>query len=244
VTLLKTQSDTIIKCNRCPELRKYCHEIAVKKRRSFSNETYWGKPVPSFGLLNAKLVVVGLAPAAHGANRTGRMFTGDRSGEWLYRTLFKFGFANQPLSLSRGDGLDLNQTLVTAVLRCAPPGNKPTIAQLKRCRTYLNFEILKTEQAQVFVCLGKVAYEQVWESLKLYAQKKGWNLPKKRPKFEHDKTVSLTTNARHSQKPPLLILSYHPSQQNTFTKRLTKPMFDSIFKRARMHIDKPELGFS
>ncbi len=216
---LSSISQSITQCEQCPRLRKYCASIATTKRKMYENEKYWGKPVAGFGDPAAKIVIVGLAPAAHGANRTGRIFTGDRSGEWLYRSLHKFGFANQAHSEAREDGLVLREAYVSCVVRCAPPDNKPSKEELHRCVDYLAQEIAIMPEVRVWVALGQIALEGLWPLL-----------PRTRaitrPKFKHGALIELGPSR-------WLLLSYHPSQQNTFTGRLTEPMFDSIFAKAR-----------
>ncbi|MEN9723324.1 MAG: hypothetical protein RJB38_1310 [Pseudomonadota bacterium] len=221
-------------CNACPRLRSHCASIAETKRRAYQAETYWGKPITPFGPTSARLVIVGLAPGAHGANRTGRVFTGDRSGEWLYRALFRAGFANQPESLRRDDTLALNDAVITCVVKCAPPDNKPAPEELARCtRLFFETELELFNQAQVYLALGKIA----WDAL-IHA----FQLPKPRPSFAHGREVMLAKNPLFSNtkaRPALLLGSYHPSQQNTFTGRLTEPLFDAIFLRARQAIADP-----
>lgn len=218
---MKTLKEAITSCKKCSRLRSHCQKIAQEKRKSFAGDTYWAKPVAGFGVERAALVVVGLAPAAHGANRTGRVFTGDRSGDWLYRALFKAGYANQPTSTGRSDGLELTNCFVTATVKCAPPDNKPTPTEIRACLPYLKreFELLQT--AQVYIALGKIAFDQTWNLLKQF----GW-ADGPRPAFKHLAVVKLP----HGR---WLIASYHPSQQNTFTGKLTEPMFDSVFDQAR-----------
>src|SRR5262245_20375330 len=210
-------------CERCPRLRAYCREVARVKRRAYRDWTYWGRPVPGFGDAGARLILVGLAPAAHGGNRTGRIFTGDRSGDWLYGALYRHGFANQPTSVSRDDGLVLTGAYVTAAGRCAPPGNRPTPSELVRCRPYLSAELAALSQASVVIALGLVA----WESVLHVWKEHGFALPRPRPRFGHG------AEARIAPELPILLGSYHPSQQNTLTGKLTRPMFDSVFRRAR-----------
>lgn len=218
----KALDKQIITCEKCPRLIKHCQKVAKEKRKSFQDWEYWGKPVPNFGDPKAKLLIVGLAPAAHGANRTGRMFTGDRSGEWLYGALHRFGFASQSLSESRFDHLRLNKTLITAVTHCAPPDNKPTTQEIENCRLYLT-QVFQKTPFQVVLALGGIAWEACLKELSVTGEIK--NL-KQRPKFSHGAEVLLS-------KGRVLLGSYHPSQQNTFTGRLTVKMFDSIFKRSQ-----------
>jgi uracil-DNA glycosylase family 4 len=210
-------------CEFCPRLRAHCREVARVRRRAYRDQTYWGRPVPGFGDPGARLVLVGLAPAAHGGNRTGRIFTGDRSGDWLYGALHRHGFANQPTSTDRGDGLRLSRAYVTAAARCAPPANRPSRDELDRCRPYLAAELDALRQARVVIALGSVAWECV---LRVWAEA-GRGLPRPRPRFGHAAEVRLAPDL------PVLLGSYHPSQQNTLTRRLTRPMFDAVFARAR-----------
>jgi uracil-DNA glycosylase family 4 len=209
----------IIQCEQCPRLRAHCAEIARVRRRAYREWEYWGKPVPNFGEPQARLLIVGLAPAAHGANRTGRMFSGDRSGEWLYRALHRAGFANQALAVSRDDGLRLQDCVITAVCHCAPPTNKPTRQELQNCQPWLaqTFDLVP---ARIFLALGQIAWKETWAEI----ESRGWNTVR-RPKFGHGQTQPLTENR-------WLIASYHPSQQNTFTGRLTEPMLDDVFRTA------------
>lgn len=207
----------IVSCEACPRLRAHCRKIANEKRRAFQNETYWGKPLPGFGDPEARLLIIGLAPAAHGANRTGRMFTGDRSGEWLYRAIHKAGFSNLPRSEGRSDGLRLKDAYISSVVKCAPPDNKPTLDELNRCSGYLDEELPALKNVKVFMALGQIALQGIWPKI----------APgEPRPKFGHCKTVELP-DGRH------IVLSYHPSQQNTFTGRLTEPMFDAVFAEVK-----------
>lgn len=206
----------VVASRRCPRLVEWREQVAREKRASFRQEEYWGRPVPGFGDPLARLVVVGLAPAAHGANRTGRIFTGDASGDWLYRALYRAGFANQPTSRHRDDGLRLQQAYVTASVRCAPPGNRPTPQERDNCHPFLVRELALLDRARVYVALGQFAYEVLTRHF----------VVRPRPRFAHGLEVALPSGA-------LLLCSYHPSQQNTFTGRLTEPMFDAIFARAR-----------
>lgn len=206
----------VVSCRRCPRLVEWREQVAREKRAAFRDEDYWGRPVPGFGDPAARVVVVGLAPAAHGANRTGRMFTGDRSGDWLYASLHRTGFANQPTSERRDDGLRLDGAWITAPVRCAPPANKPTPAERDTCRPFLDRELELLADARVFVALGGFGYQVVCGILGV----------KPRPRFGHGVEVPLA-DGRH------LLASYHVSQQNTFTGTLTEPMLDAVFTRAR-----------
>lgn len=212
----------IIQCRRCPRLVRWREQVAREKVRRFKDQEYWGRPVPAFGAPDAKLIIVGLAPAAHGGNRTGRMFTGDRSGDWLYEALFHFGFANQPFSSSRDDGLKLSGCLVTAGLRCAPPENKPLPAELDNCRDYLRQELRMVKSKRVVVALGRVAFRSF---LKAW-QENGERINGTKPEFRHGGEWVLPGGL-------VLLSSFHPSQQNTQTGKLTRPMFHAIFRRAR-----------
>ena len=219
-TSIQQIHDKVIACKQCPRLVAWREQIAKEKRASFRNEKYWGRALPGFGSSQAKMMVVGLAPAAHGANRTGRMFTGDRSGEWLYRALYKAGFSNQPESLHKEDNLILHQTYITAIVKCAPPANKPSIEERDQCIRYFKQEMQCLTELKVFIALGKFAWDGI---LKILAEQSLKTSPK--PPFKHGAEVTLGDYT--------LLASFHPSQQNTFTGKLTEPMFDSVFERAR-----------
>ena len=212
---LKSVSSDISACRLCPRLVEWRERIAQEKRASFADDEYWGRGVPGFGDPSAHVWVMGLAPAAHGANRTGRMFTGDRSGDWLYRAMHKAGFATQAESVSATDGLNLVDAWVSSAVRCAPPDNKPTNVERDTCVTYLKRERELLGNVKVVVCLGSFAYEAVCRE---------WNI-KPRPKFGHGVEAVAPDGT-------VVICSFHPSQQNTFTGKLTEPMFDAIFSRA------------
>lgn len=214
-------------CRRCPRLVEWRETVAEQKRRAFADEIYWGRPVAGWGDARARCLVVGLAPAAHGANRTGRMFTGDESGRWLYRALYRAGFANQPNSVERGDGLRMIDCYVTAVARCAPPANRLTPVERENCRSYLEEELNCLKEVEVIVALGQVAYDSI---LRIYRQR-GHRVPSPKPRFTHNVELAL------GPKGPALVASYHPSQQNTFTGKLTEKMFDAIFERARAIVE-------
>lgn len=214
----------VIGCRRCPRLRDYCRQVANEKRRAYHDQEYWGKPVPNFGDPRAELLIVGLAPAAHGANRTGRMFTGDRSGEWLYRALCKAGFANQSHSESRDDGLKLNGCAITATCHCAPPDNKPAPAEISACHDWFA-QTVDLLPVKVFVALGAIGWRTVIDEARRRAW---WQGPI--PKFGHTAEAALAGGRT-------LLGSFHPSQQNTFTGRLTEPMFDAVFARARVLLE-------
>jgi uracil-DNA glycosylase family 4 len=213
-------------CRACPRLVAWREEIAVVRRRSFRDERYWGSPIPGWGSARPRMLIVGLAPAAHGGNRTGRIFTGDRSGDFLYRALYRAGFGNQPWSRHRDDGLRLRDCYITAAVRCAPPGNKPTPEELATCRPYLIEEIRLFRNVRVVVALGRIAFEGF---LKAWMDA-GRNLPVPRPDFGHGAAAELPDGM-------WLLASYHPSQQNTQTGRLTAVMFQQIFARARRLIE-------
>ncbi len=211
----------VVACRRCPRLVDWRELVATEKRAAFAGEEYWGRPVVSFGDPDARILVLGLAPAAHGGNRTGRVFTGDRSGDWLFASLFRCGLANQPQSRSRDDGLELRGAWVTAAVRCAPPANKPLPAERDACAPYLARELALLRDISVIVCLGGFAWEA---GLRLRASL-GEPAPRPKPRFGH--------GAELPGQRWWLIGSYHPSQQNTFTGRLTEPMLDAVLSRAR-----------
>ncbi|MFQ5741071.1 MAG: uracil-DNA glycosylase [Acidobacteriota bacterium] len=212
----------IVACCRCPRLVSHRERVAREKRRAFRQDVYWGKPVPSLGLPQAHLLIVGLAPGAHGANRTGRMFTGDSSGDFLYGTLHRFGFSNQPTSVGREDGLELRNTYITAAIHCVPPKNKPTVEELATCGSYLVAELQLLKRVKVVVALGGIA----WRAYLRARRELGWDLPRPLPRFGHG-TVHRFGDCT------VLIGSYHPSRQNTQTGRLTEEMFDHVFNQAR-----------
>jgi uracil-DNA glycosylase family 4 len=209
-------------CRACPRLVAWREQVGREKRASFRDEEYWARPVPGFGDPNARVLVVGLAPAAHGGNRTGRVFTGDRSGDFLFASMFRCGFANQPISVSADDGLVLHDAYVAAAVRCAPPANKPTPAERDECAPYLQRELDLLERVRVIVALGAFGYEAVWSLLRgAYGADA---LPERRPRFAHGLEVKCG---------PISVLgAFHPSQQNTFTGRLTPQMLDDVFARA------------
>ncbi len=215
----------IVECEQCPRLREHCTEVAAKRRRMYADQEYWGRPVPSFGTAPAGLFILGLAPAAHGANRTGRMFTGDSSGDWLYEALHRFGFANQAASRDKDDGLVITNCVVSASAHCAPPQNKPTTTELDACRPYLIRELELLQPAVVLV-LGRIAWDSYLKSLPAL----GGQVPKPKPTFAHNQVVELPAGA------PVL-QSYHPSRQNTNTGRLTRAMWHAVFRKARKMVD-------
>ena len=213
---------TISGCTQCPRLTTYRRAIAKEKVKRFKDWDYWGRPIPGFGDSKAQVYVLGLAPAAHGGNRTGRVFTGDRSGDWLYEALHAFGFANQPESIHRKDGLVLQNCYVAAAVRCAPPANKPTKEEFETCRPFMVEELRLLRRVQVVVALGKIAFDEYLRT----CQSMGYAIPSPRPKFSHGAAHVLPWNV-------MLLGSYHPSQQNTFTGKLTRFMFHSVFRRAK-----------
>jgi uracil-DNA glycosylase family 4 len=212
----------IVDCRRCPRLVEYRELIAHNKVRRFRDWEYWGRPVPSLGPVDARLLLIGLAPAAHGGNRTGRIFTGDRSGDWLFRALYNFGFANQPTSTDRNDGLRLIDCYITAAIHCAPPDNKPLPAEFVNCRPYLLDELKHLKRVRVVVALGLVAFKTFFAARKQI----GLENPVPLPSFGHGLATALADGVK-------VISSYHPSQQNTQTGKLTERMLDDVFRQAR-----------
>ncbi len=211
----------VIACRRCPRLVAWREEVARVRRAAFASAEYWGRPLPGFGDPAAVVLVVGLAPAAHGGNRTGRIFTGDRSGDWLFGSLYRTGFANQPTSVARDDGLELSGAYVAAAVRCAPPANKPTPAERDNCLPYLVRELSLLSSVRVIVTLGSFA----WDATLRVLADVGVPRPRPRPKFGHGASVEI---GRYT-----LLGCFHPSQQNTFTGKLTEPMIDAVFGTAR-----------
>ena len=211
----------IVSCQRCPRLRAYCSRVARQKRTAFLDETYWGRPVPGFGDRRARVLVIGLAPAAHGANRTGRVFTGDKSGDFLMRAMHGAGFANQPAARHTNDGLRLTDAYINAVVRCAPPENKPTPREIHNCEAFLEAELVALTRVQVIVSLGKVAFDAYWRLMSIRGV-----TPRPKPRFTHGLVYTDTEGLG-----PALVASYHPSQQNTSTGKLTSPMLAEVFKK-------------
>lgn len=203
-------------CRSCPRLVEWREQVAVEKRAAYRDDDYWGRPISGFGDPAARIVVLGLAPAAHGANRTGRMFTGDRSGDWLFRAMHRAGLANQPESVSADDGLELTDAWVTSAVKCAPPLNKPTTDERDACQPFLVRELAALSEAKVIICLGTFGFDAALRHLGI----------RPKPKFGHGVEVTVPDG-------PVLLGCYHVSQQNTFTKRLTEPMLDAVFARAR-----------
>jgi uracil-DNA glycosylase family 4 len=225
--------ERIVSCDACPRLRRYCAQVAIEKRRAYRDEVYWGKPVPGFGDERARLLLIGLAPAAHGANRTGRVFTGDGiggSGDFLMAALNRAGFANLPTSRDPSDGLELGDAFIAAAVRCAPPANKPTREEISRCQTHLEAEFDALPRIAVVVALGKIAFDA---ALRLLERRGTMLCP--RPKFGHGAISTLPNGLT-------LIGCYHPSRQNTNTGRLTARMMDDVFGRARLALDSSSAG--
>ena len=224
MTALSDLSAEITACRACPRLVAWREDAAADPPRRFVGDDYWARPVPGFGDPDAQVVIVGLAPAANGANRTGRRFTGDRSGDFLYASLFRTGFANQPTSIDRADGLALRNAYITAAVRCAPPANKPAPDERDRCQPFLERELAVLACASVFVALGSFAYEALYRVLGSVG-----DVAKPRPKFAHGLEVATSLGT--------VLGCFHPSQQNTFTGKLTEPMIDAVFERARSLAD-------
>jgi uracil-DNA glycosylase family 4 len=216
----------VVDCFACPRLVAWREQVAREKRAAFMDQEYWGRPVPGFGDPLATLAVVGLAPAAHGGNRTGRVFTGDRSGDWLFRALWRAGYANQPVSVSCDDGLALSGCYIAAAVRCAPPANKPTPEERDTCLPYLARELALLDRVRVIVVLGQFALDALGRVV---------SLPRPRPRFGHGVEIPLADGR-------VALCSFHPSQQNTFTGKLTEEMFDSVFARARALCAGPATG--
>jgi uracil-DNA glycosylase family 4 len=217
----------LIKCTNCPRLVEWREDVAITKRKSYQNETYWGKPVPGFGPSNAKIVLVGLAPGAHGANRTGRIFTGDSSGDWLYKALYKNGLAKIPTSTSINDGQELFGVRITCAVHCAPPDNKPSTEEKHECSNWFTKEIeLLLPTAQSFLALGSLAWNSTFNALKLLE----CAMPSTRPKFSHGASFNFTDNKGKKCK---MFGSYHPSQQNTFTGKLTEKMLNDVIAKVK-----------
>ncbi len=229
---LKRLQETVIKCRKCPRLVAYLKEVSTYKPKRFRDWDYWSRPLPSFGDPDARVLIVGLAPAAQGGNRTGRMFTGDRSGEWLFDALHKFSFANQPNSIRRDDSFKLSDCYITATIRCAPPQNKPLPEEIENCRPYFLKELDLLKNIEVFIPLGQIAFTQTLKALRL----KGYDVPPLA--FGHGKVYSISKK-KELRSPNAefrimsLITTYHPSQQNTQTGKLTRPMFHQIFRMVR-----------
>lgn len=220
-TSLPALEARIVRCRRCPRLVAWREEVARKKRRAYRDQVYWGRPIPGFGDPAARIVLVGLAPGAHGSNRTGRMFTGDRSGEFLYPALHRVGLASAPTSLSRDDGLTLEGAFITSAARCAPPDNMPTPEELERCAPFLDAELALLREVRVLVALGAIG----WDAILAHLVRTGRALPRPRPRFGHGAEWSPPGG-------PAVLGTYHPSQQNTQTGRLTPAMLDAVLRRA------------
>jgi uracil-DNA glycosylase len=221
VRKLEQLDKMIIRCRECPRLVHWREAAGQKPPRRYQGMDYWAKPLTGFGDSKARLLVIGLAPAAHGGNRTGRIFTGDRSGDWLYGTLYSFGFSDKPNSVQREDGLRLRDCYITAAVRCAPPANKPNREEFEKCRPYLVQELKLLKNVRVVVALGKIAFDSF---LKAYSET-GGKISKPRPHFRHGASICFSQGLT-------LLASYHPSQQNTFTGKLTRKMFHQVFRQA------------
>jgi uracil-DNA glycosylase len=223
-TSMKSLEAEVIACSKCPRLVAWREQVAQTKRKAYQDQTYWGKPVPGFGDPNAMIMIVGLAPGAHGSNRTGRMFTGDASGDFLFPALHRAGFANQPTADHKGDGLMLEKVFITAICRCVPPKNRPKVGEIKNCLPWMEAEIKRMPNLQGFVALGRIAFDGICRMYKM----QGKNLPSLN--FGHNNFYEL---GKHL---PWLLTSYHPSQQNTLTGRLTAEMFEGVWTRAKAHL--------
>ena len=228
MTALEELQQRVIACTRCPRLVEYRERVARERRRMYRDWEYWGRPVPGFGDPNARALVIGLAPAAHGGNRTGRVFTGDRSGDMLYGALHRAGFANSPVARHRDDGLQLRDAYVTAAVRCAPPDNKPTPNEFVACRPYLHQELDWFRDLRAVVALGAIAFD----AYLLACRERGLEIPRPRPRFAHASELRLPHGVT-------LLAAYHPSQRNTQTGRLTTEMFDAVFAALRQVLDGP-----
>jgi uracil-DNA glycosylase len=222
---LKVIQEEVVACRRCARLVEWRERVAVEKRRAYRHEEYWARPIPGFGDPQARLLILGLAPAAHGGNRTGRVFTGDRSGDWLYAALHRAGFANQPTSTHLNDGLAVTDAWITAAVKCAPPDNKPLPDERDACLPFARAELAALANLRAIVCLGKFA----WDGALRLLREAGYEIPTPLPKFGHGAEARIGHRIT-------LIGSYHPSQQNTFTGRLTEPMLDAVFAAARRAI--------
>ena len=220
--VFRALQEALVECRQCPRLVAWREQLAVSKRAAYRDQEYWARPVPMLGDHSARLLIVGLAPGAHGSNRTGRMFMGDRSGEWLFRALYRAGFANRPVAVIEDDGFELIDTAITAIVRCVPPKNRPTPLERDTCAAWISQELDLCDRVEVIVALGGMAFDQ---TLRL-GLRRGWEVPRPRPRFGHGVEVGLGGTA------PALIGCYHPSQQNTFTGRLTEEMLDSVFTKA------------
>ncbi|MCS7023355.1 MAG: uracil-DNA glycosylase [Bryobacteraceae bacterium] len=229
---LKKVAEDILRCEKCPRLIAHCRRIAQLRRKAYADWEYWGRPVPSFGDPQARLLVIGLAPGAHGANRTGRIFTGDASGDFLYAVLHRTGFASQPVSRCRGDGLELVDVYITAAARCAPPQNRPTKQELENCRPYLERELRLLPNVRAVVALGRIAFDAYLSILRA----KGKLEAARKTPFRHGAIYDFGSDL------PVLLASYHPSRQNTSTGRLTEPMLTAVFEQARRLIAGDKVG--
>ncbi|WP_018289825.1 uracil-DNA glycosylase [Verrucomicrobium sp. 3C] len=229
--LIEIERD-VVACGRCPRLVAWREETARRPPKRYAGCPYWAKPVPGFGDPQARLVLVGLAPAAHGGNRTGRMFTGDRSGDWLFRALHRAGFASQPFSRDREDGLRISDCFVSAAVRCCPPENRPLPLERENCYRFLARELEALANLRVLIALGGMAFETLLRWVKERWPEEARQMLRKRPSFSHGAEIALPKGGT-------LLATYHPSQQNTFTGRLTEEMFDAVFARARAVLDAP-----